>query len=405
MIQSFSKYKQFKSLVDVKENDMAVRQGLDFLRFVAEEYSRLEVYNYQDFDGDDFFTNDVEKMLAEVLRDENTSLESVGIARNELQMIEKMEAYDNYCLCFFDHVHEAIKYRLDDTESYLEELDKQINHHSWKYKRDIEDKSFSFMSSLSRYEELGKLLVKKIEYLRKHHRQEDAEIVMKEYEYVPSICSFKIDELLQQGLEDEALKEIDKSIAVYGDDSYNTTARWHEQKISILEKRHDKSGVIEEYRRLFRQFLNEKRPCYEKLKSLVPTDVWNDFAMKLFDDIPHVTDKDCVEICDLIVEEKKYQCLLKVLMSNVMSFSRVDLFFKYAPYMSKEDQATYVNHVIEELRLRLKTAKSKSYGYIVDDIKGFYTCGDVAQKLMSDFVSEIAYNYGNRPALMRLLRN
>lgn len=74
MIQSFSKYKQFKSLVDVKENDMAVRQGLDFLRFVAEEYSRLEVYNYQDFDGDDFFTNDVEKMLAEVLRDENTSL-------------------------------------------------------------------------------------------------------------------------------------------------------------------------------------------------------------------------------------------------------------------------------------------------------------------------------------------
>lgn len=154
-----------------------------------------------------------------------------------------------------------------------------------------------------------------------------------------------------------------------------------------------------------RQFLNEKRPCYEKLKSLVPTDGWTDFAMKLFDDIPHVTDKDCVEICDLIVEEKKYQCLLKVLMSNVMSFSRVDLFFKYAPYMSKEDQATYVNHVIEELRLRLKTAKSKSYGYIVDDIKGFYTCGDVAQKLMSDFVSEIAYNYGNRPALMRLLRN
>lgn len=118
MIQSFSKYKQFKSLVDVKETDMAVRQELDFLRFVAEEYRRLEVYNYQDFDGDDFFTNDVEKMLAEVLRDENTSLESVGIVRNELQMIEKMEAYDNYCLCFFDHVHEAIKYRLDDTESY-----------------------------------------------------------------------------------------------------------------------------------------------------------------------------------------------------------------------------------------------------------------------------------------------
>ena len=45
MILSYAKYKQFKSLVDAKENGKAVRNGLDFLRFVAEEYSRLEVYN------------------------------------------------------------------------------------------------------------------------------------------------------------------------------------------------------------------------------------------------------------------------------------------------------------------------------------------------------------------------
>ena len=54
MIQSYTKYKQFKSLVDTKENEKAVRSGLDFLRFVAEEYSRLEVYNNQECDGDDF---------------------------------------------------------------------------------------------------------------------------------------------------------------------------------------------------------------------------------------------------------------------------------------------------------------------------------------------------------------
>ena len=43
-----------------------------------------------------------------------------------------------------------------------------------------------------------------------------------------------------------------------------------------------------------------------------------------------------------------------------MSFSRVQLFKKYAPYMSEEDQATYTNHVIEELRMHLSYAKSKS---------------------------------------------
>ena len=51
MIQSYTKYKQFKSLVDAKENEKAVQCGLDFLRFVAEEYSRLEVYNNQECDG------------------------------------------------------------------------------------------------------------------------------------------------------------------------------------------------------------------------------------------------------------------------------------------------------------------------------------------------------------------
>ena len=55
-------------MVDVKENEKAVRSGLDFLRFVAEEYIRLEVYNNQECDGDDFFTYQVEKELAQVLR-------------------------------------------------------------------------------------------------------------------------------------------------------------------------------------------------------------------------------------------------------------------------------------------------------------------------------------------------
>lgn len=73
--------------------------------------------------------------------------------------------------------------------------------------------------------------------------------------------------------------------------------------------------------------------------------------------------------------------------------------------MSEEDQATYINHVVEELRLHQSYAKSKSYGYIVDDIKDMYTCCEVSKKLILDFVEEIECNYGNRPTLMRSLRS
>ena len=56
MIQFYPKYKQFKALVDAKDYENAVRSGLDYLRFVADEYIRLEVYAYQEYDGDDFLT-------------------------------------------------------------------------------------------------------------------------------------------------------------------------------------------------------------------------------------------------------------------------------------------------------------------------------------------------------------
>ena len=222
---------------------------------------------------------------------------------------------------------------------------------------------------------------------------------------MPAICSLKINKLIEKGLDDEALVEIDKAISAYGDDEYNNTKEWHLQKIGILEKRHDKKGIIEEYRKLFRQFLSEKRAYFEKLKELVPKSDWDGFVVKLFEDIPHISDEECIEVCDMIVEEKKYQCLLKILMSNVRSFDRVAIFKKYASYMTEDDQATYTNRVIEDLQLRLSYAKSKSYRYIVADIKGLYSCGEVVQRLTSDYIDEIVRDYGNRPALMRLLRN
>ena len=260
---------------------------VDSLQLISREFDD-KLLNYCEFLGVlesayDFFTYQVEKELAQVLRDEATPIESVVTAQKEMAEIEKMEAYDDYCLCFFDHIREAINFRLADADTYLADLDKQIKHHTYEYKRLVNDENFDQLSSLFRFEELGKLLIKKIEYLRTHGREYEVDAIMEEYKYVPDVCSFKINELLEKGLENDALKEIDKTIAVYGDDGYNTTEPWHLQKIEILEKRNDKASVIEEYRRLFRQFLVDKRPYFEKLKELVAKEDWDEFAVKLFE--------------------------------------------------------------------------------------------------------------------------
>ena len=165
MIQFYPRYKQFKALLDAKDYGKTVRCVLDYLRFVADEYIRLEVYAYQECDGDDFLTYEVAKELVQVLRNEATPIESVAMAQKEMAEIEKMEAYDDCCLCFFDNIREDINFRLADADTYLADLDKQIKHHTYEYKRLVNNEFFDQLSSVFRFEELGKLLIKKIEYL------------------------------------------------------------------------------------------------------------------------------------------------------------------------------------------------------------------------------------------------
>ena len=48
---------------------------------------------------------------------------------------------------------------------------------------------------------------------------------------------------------------------------------------------------------------------------------------------------------------------------------------------------------------------TKDYENAVRSGLDFLRCCEVSKKLILDFVEEIEYNYGNRPALMRLLRS
>jgi hypothetical protein len=76
----------------------------------------------------------------------------------------------------------------------------------------------------------------------------------------------------------------------------------------------------------------------------------------------------------------------------------IDNVGNYRKFGLPDKPRNWESMLIEELRMHLSYAKSKSYDYIVDDIKGMYTCCEVSKKLILDFVEEIEYNYGNRPA-------
>lgn len=180
MINTSTRLKQFKSLIKTGDYITAVKNGLEFLRYVGNEYERLEIYNDQNYDSEDFDTREVERLLADVLRKEEVSADAVRSAKDEIDAIRKMEAYENYGLAYFEHIDEAISYRLSDAETYLADLDRRIERLGRDYRRIMEDKEEYRAANMSlyRFEELGDVLQKKIWYLRRHGKNGDAEKVV-----------------------------------------------------------------------------------------------------------------------------------------------------------------------------------------------------------------------------------
>lgn len=338
-----------------------------------------------------------------MLRNDRTPKECVETAQKEIAEIEAMEAYDDYCLAFFDNVHEAIDFRLASAERYIEEMDKQIERHSKEYKKDLEGGGFEYLCALHKYDALDDLLQKKIDYLRSMGDEKGIERVVEEYLYMPSVSAHLVNGLMNDGKDEEALAAIDKILMVFRVDRFMGSAQLHLKKALLLERKGDMKGVAEEYRRVFRQHLSNKRLYFDRMKEIFPLEEWDDFVVKAFEDIPCITDDDCENVCDLIVEEKKYQCLLKILKQNSSSTHRTEYFKRYARYMSEDNQRAYADFVIDDLRLRLRYADSGSYHYIVDEIMLLCSTCEVAKSMGIDFVAEIMVKYGNRRALMREL--
>ena len=186
MIDYMMELIQFRELAVLKDDVQVVKKGLDFLRYIGDEYMRLEVYNDQYYDGEDFGLQEVRKGLAATLRHEELPIDVVRHVRDEIARIRKMEAYAGYGLLSFDDVDEALSYRLDDPDTYLAGLDKMIRWMGRDYLEMMEGKE-----SMSLYipKELGQYLLKKVDYLRMHGRDEEADKVIRDFCHVPDIRS------------------------------------------------------------------------------------------------------------------------------------------------------------------------------------------------------------------------
>ena len=354
----------------------AIDLSLGILRNVGEKYGLDEVYNDQDFDGDDFCTDDAMTLLKEAMADESITRQDKLDISESLIEIGELEAYNGYGIQNFCDLIEDIKHSLLPEKDYVEYLKTEMEK-----AEDYEKNSYSI--KLFNYQ------------LENKHKAEAEKWAKMNLKYKGMIDRY-VEWLILERRQDEALNILDEGIRNHKD-SYGCVSDWEKKKLEIYESRHDTKNIIEQCRKLF-VIERDCIPYYHKLKKLIPPVEWSTFLMEL---IQHKDfDKDaCSNLSQIYFEEKLYTDLFTTL--NHANVNLLSALQKYAKCFT-EDQQTVLIYKIEKVLISFAEHQMGRINYqeLARRLKILKECCAVGKASTAKLVSQFRISYCNRPAML-----
>ena len=354
----------------------AIDLSLGILRNVGEKYGLDEVYNDQDFDGDDFCTDDAMTLLKEAMTDESITRQDKLDISESLRKISELEAYNDYGLQNFCDLIEDIKHSLLPEEDYMEYLKTEMEK-----ARDYEKNIYA---------------IKIFDYqLDNRHKAEAEKWAKINLKYERMINRY-VEWLILERRQDEALNILDEGIKNHKD-SYGSVSDWEKKKLEIYESEHDTKNIIEQCRKLF-VIERDCIPYYNKLKKLIPPVEWSTFLMEL---IQHKDfEKDaCGNLSQIYFEEKLYTELFNTL--NNANANLLSALQKYAKCLT-EDQQTVLINKIEKVLISFAEHQMgrNNYQDLANRLKILKKCCAVGKASTAKLVSQFRISYRNRPAML-----
>ncbi len=350
--------------------------SLGILRNVGEKYVLDEVYNDQDFDGDDFCTDDAMKLLKEAMADESiTRQEKLDISESLIE-ISELETYNGYGLQDFSDLIEDIKHSLLSEKDYVEYLKTEM-----KQAEDYEKDSYAV-----------KLFNYQLENMHKAEAEKWAKMNLK-YE---EMTDRYVEWLILEHRQDDALNILDEGTKTHKY-SYGYVSDWEKKKLEIYESRHDTTNIIEQCRRLF-IIERDCIPYYHKLKKLIHPSEWTTFLTELIQHKDFGTDA-CSNLSQIYFEEKLYTDLFNTL--NKADINLLSALQKYARCLTEEQQTILINKIEKVLISFAEHQMGRNnYQELASRLKILKGCCAVGKATTAKLVSQFRISYRNRPAML-----
>ena len=365
------------------DSELAAYMALHLLQRICEEYEKDEVWNEQEYDGDDFCADKVLQVITDALGDPDIDHDVKCDLIAEVRDISQMEANANYCLVDFEHFERAARQTLMSAEEYIDDIRKRIETtRSKRDKEELVNNLIYYLDSMGREEEVGKTITKHID--------------------IPSVCQMRIEEQIEAKDYMAAIKTIDKGLVICqeGYESYKFKEKWMYEKAKLFRKLHNKQSETET---LEECFINggDRHKYLKELKKLVPEAEWHSFFGSLLDQC--TLDLSC-DLYDIAAQEGLSDHLLPLMLKDTwLLWSHEERIAKYGPLLSEDDCRKLCEHVCDKLRNEATQLGRDNYSRIRYTMQQLMQCNEIGARYVHSLIQEFRKLYSNRPAMMQEL--
>lgn len=299
------------------------------------------------------------------------------------EMADRIKELMNCPLIHMRFVWEDIQEKMLSPKRYLTYLNNKIK------KGETYDEERFFRKRLKFLDKLGK-------------RQEAlADIDKRVARYIVApLRTVAIETLIEWGEYEKALVLIR---SVDEQDFYAYSGQYDRKLVDVLEKIGDRKRTVNILKDEFIK-AGRKKVYYDRLHELLDNQEWEDFISCILADADHVYELDYDDIeAQIYMERKEYGKL--IFFCRRRSYNADENLKKYGMYMPLEDQKEVAEYIADRTKRCIADSKrSKDYAYHVQKIQDMIDAcegGKIVAKVLVPYLCE---HYGNRPALIGMLR-
>lgn len=253
------------------------------------------------------------------------------------------------------------------------------------------------------------------DYFLEHNRREDAVELFRQHPDYHDLRDDYVNLLIEEENYEEAIKVLNDGIMTFNKEVARCLD-WVDKEFEVLGNIDDDKQVIDYLKWLF---IHSSNPvdCYDRLKSLIPSDELEPLLRKLIDKAVWKEDAGLM-LSPIYAKEGQYDKIYQALyetkdvlaktgsLSFTYGFDFTRTFKGYAKYLSSKQRKSIAEKIGEALReYAVNARKMPKTAFLYESLCNLHLVCKESEKVVDALVEEFMNKYKRRKELMEMLSN